>query len=301
VWVLGAGGILLGLLYLLIGKPDQRQLLIRTTLVPTLVLTLAAALTALLSRAPAHWLPLAGLAAVCAGLGAASSPVLGAITAGVAARLKNPRWQGAVLLLASLIVVLGATLHAEKPAASRKARLPAGFGSEPMPLHLVTSVQARTDRGRPVPVFQAEPHHLSLAKLRVHETGLLQAGSLTERIIRTGPPDPVCNCHGWIFTGGRYWVETPDAERILQDNGYHPVSTPRPHDLVIYRDDRGQLAHSGIVRLITDDGLVLVESKWGALSRYLHPADVRSYGSRHTFQRSNRPGHVLAGLDYPAP
>ena len=43
-------------------------------------------------------------------------------------------------------------------------------------------------------------------------------------VTRVAPVDPACNCHGWVFTGGRFWVSGEDVPRILEDNGYRRVS-----------------------------------------------------------------------------
>src|SRR5205807_1160464 len=81
------------------------------------------------------------------------------------------------------------------------------------------------------------------------------------------PPDATSNCHGWVFTGGRYWVKGGAVEDILRDNGYRTVEDPRPGDLVVYRDDQGAVSHTGVVSSVGADGLVLVESKWSWLGR----------------------------------
>jgi hypothetical protein len=44
---------------------------------------------------------------------------------------------------------------------------------------------------------------------------------------------------------------------------------------------------------------VLVESKWGNLGVFLHPADKTPYGTEFTFYRSARSGHLLVGVGGP--
>jgi hypothetical protein len=300
VCVLGVGGVLLGLLHLLVNKPGQRPVLLLTNLVLALVLTLAAATTALLSQSAGLWLPLAGLAGVCAVSGAVHSVCGGRLIAAIFARLLTPRWLGAALLLCSAILVLLTTLRVEEIPLVEAGRSTAGFGPDATDLELLASVHVCTDQGRPVPVYRSAKTPLPQTEARVQEAAMLQARSMSERLIRTAPPNPVYNCHGWTFTGGRYWVKGEDVARILQDNGYRPVASPRPNDLAIYRNIHGQIAHSGIVRAADDAGMILVESKWGTLSRYIHPADVQSYAPRCTYHRSQRLGHCLDGLDYPA-
>src|SRR5207248_516297 len=48
------------------------------------------------------------------------------------------------------------------------------------------------------------------------------------------------------------------------------------------------------------DGVVLVESKWGQLGRYIHTCADHIYGDNTcTYYRSSRTGHVLRGLQGP--
>jgi len=101
------------------------------------------------------------------------------------------------------------------------------------------------------------------------------------------------NCHGWVFTGGRYVIPGDRVDTILRENGYETVSSPLPGDLVIYRDDAGTPVHTGIVKAIGTDGFVLVESKWGQLDVFWHIAEEPAYGSRFEYRRSGREGHLL--------
>src|SRR5262249_23739786 len=101
----------------------------------------------------------------------------------------------------------------------------------------------------------------------------------------------------WVFAGGRYWIQDKDAERIIKENGYEAVSSPRTGDLVTYWDNSIGLLHTGIVRSAGSFGLVLVESKWCKAGRYLHTVDSQPYGRQFVYYRSQRPGHLLNGLD----
>jgi hypothetical protein len=124
---------------------------------------------------------------------------------------------------------------------------------------------------------------------------------LALRLIRTAPPQVNCNSHGWVFTGGRFWLLSADIERILVDNCYQPVSDPVAGDLVIYRDSAGTITHSACVRAATPDGLILVEGQWGPLGRFLHAPEDQLFGDRWTFYHSDRKGHLLDGLDESTP
>ena len=102
--------------------------------------------------------------------------------------------------------------------------------------------------------------------------------------------------HGWVFTGGRFWVSGTEVDRILTENLYQPVTTPRPGDIVVYRMGTS-VAHTGIVRYVTESLPVLVEGKWGCTGVYLHPVDKSIYGTSFTYYRSPRTGHLLAGIE----
>ena len=78
---------------------------------------------------------------------------------------------------------------------------------------------------------------------------------------------------------------------ILADNGYQEVSPPAPGDLIVYRERRGQVDHTAVVRFVGD--LVLVEGKWNCLGRYVHRPEQYPYGQTFAYYRSARRGHLL--------
>lgn len=166
------------------------------------------------------------------------------------------------------------------------------------PMHVRTDAAVATDKGRPVTLHVAaelrEP-----AVIRAAEQKLLGSFPSHDKLIRVAPPSDVCNCHGWVFTGGRYWLGPDDVQRILEDNAYQPVSDPRPGDLVIY-DDGMKISHTAVVKAVVPGGPVLVEGKWGWMGVFLHAVDSSCYGDRVTYFRGPRTSHVLAGLA-PAP
>lgn len=149
---------------------------------------------------------------------------------------------------------------------------------------------ALTDKGRLVPLYR--PLHPSPPELVAEEEELV-AEHLAGQVLGTAPAGSEYNCHGWIFTGGRYWVQPEDVEHILKDNGYRPVKRPRPGDLIIYRDDTGEIVHSGLVRA---EAPVLIESKWGDGGRYVHTPEGQVFAPHFRYFRSARVGHFLDGL-----
>ena len=119
----------------------------------------------------------------------------------------------------------------------------------------------------------------------------------SDKWIRRGPATDASNCHGWVFTGGRYNVGGQQVPVILRENDYEEVSAPEAGDLCIYRDANDAVSHSAVVRAVLADGTVLVEGKWGRLGVYLHGVADSCYGDHFAYYRSSRDGHVLNGVE----
>ena len=151
------------------------------------------------------------------------------------------------------------------------------------------SVVAYTDTGRPVELAVYGEVDFPAARSQADED--LLSRNLRFTLIRTASPDPASNCHGWVFTGGRYWVNGNSVDQILVDNGYSEVTDPHAGDLIIYRGTAGEVAHTAVVRATGD--LVLVEGKWSCLGCYMHMPEQYPYRYGWTFYRSTRQGHVL--------
>lgn len=165
------------------------------------------------------------------------------------------------------------------------------------PLSVLDETPAATDRGTPVWVRQATAPRNETA-LRALEGLFLGSPAVRDQVIRRRPADDRANCHGWVFTGGRYWLTGSVVEQVLDENGYRPVAEPRPGDLVVYRSGP-TVCHTGVVWYAGDRSSLLVESKWGCTGVFLHPVDKSIYGTEFTYYRSPRRGHLLAGLGGP--
>lgn len=153
---------------------------------------------------------------------------------------------------------------------------------------------ALTDAGHPIPLYTV-PASVDLGGYVDPSLAWIEE-HYRLRLIRTAEPDVRYNCHGWVYTDGRYIISGEDVARIVQDNGYQVVAAPVPGDLVIYFSDEGLISHTGRVRAIEEDGTVLVESKWGCVgARYLHRLDVWP-DSTYAFFHTSRPTHVLRDL-----
>lgn len=159
------------------------------------------------------------------------------------------------------------------------------------------TLSARTDGGRIIPlsrVVKGNSYRAPETTLELQSSG----NSLADSVVCTAPPTPESNCHGWVFAGGRYWIDGKVVEDILRDNCYREVAAPRPGDLIVYRSAPGaEVSHTGIVRSVSEDGAVLVESKWGSKGRFLHASDIQPQWASWSFHRSPREGHRLHGID----
>ncbi len=155
------------------------------------------------------------------------------------------------------------------------------------------SVTAFTDKGTPIKVFT----NGDLAEVSVaDENRYLDEARFSNRVIQTAPPADRYNCHGWTFSDGQYFLTADAVEVILCDNDYQVVEHPAAGDVIVYRDGEGVVIHTGIVRAVGTNGLVLIESKWGLRGRYLHEPHVQCYSDNYSYYHSARSGHLLSGL-----
>lgn len=190
-----------------------------------------------------------------------------------------------LLLVASPIFALTYSHYLNKP-----DDLPA-FLTAPSPdiRKEKTDPVALTDLGREIELF----HYGEIQSAEAVESSMLEMERYTHEVIRIEGPNTTSNCHGWVFTGGGFVVPSEQVDTILADNGYVPVERAQSGDVVIYRDDSGRPQHTGLVRYVGDDGMVLVESKWGPLGVFLHNPETQPYGQNYGFWRSPRLGHRL--------
>jgi hypothetical protein len=210
---------------------------------------------------------------------------------GVVAGATGQRVHGAVLLLGGVLLALGSAWHAERTAVAPTHGV---YSCGPAPSRQSKEHHARTDRGALIPLLAVNPDE---PKPVADEAGLFAGKAHKGQFsrIRTGPPGGP-NCHGWVYAGGRFLIMSEHVEVILRDNGYQPVAAPQAGDLAIFRDESGGVCHSAVVRGVYETGLVLLESKWGHLGRYLHTPEGYAYSDSWRYYRSPRRGHLLAGL-----
>jgi len=229
------------------------------------------------------------------------SPITSPVAAAIAARSPVRRHAQAISLMALggllLVAALARFDAREAAAADQDENFMLEVTWKP-PLQAATGESAMTDSGRPVTLWEPSVRRSDEAVVAM-EARDLRAMSFADRVVRTGPPTETTNCHGQVFTGGRYWLAPDDVANILADNGYQVVSDPRPGDVVIYANG-GTITHTAVVRA-AGDGPVLVEGKWGWMGSFLSSPDGSPYGRQFKYYRSPRAGHLLAGLGGPAP
>lgn len=165
--------------------------------------------------------------------------------------------------------------------------------SAPPPSQVPTA-RAQTDTGREVALKEATAPR-DVSEMQLLEEAIFSRPTVRDNVIRCQPGSDRTNCHGWVFTGGRFWVGGTEVDPILRDNGYHVVTEPQPGDLVVYRHGDA-VCHTALVRYVTENQPVLVEGKWGCTGVYLHPVEKSIYGDDYRYYRSNRKGHLLAGI-----
>ena len=211
------------------------------------------------------------------------------------ARLRCPGVQAAVLAGAGTVLAAGAFVNFDlEDQAAIDHDMDHMLEVTYKPATREAADVATTDGGHPVRLSEVKEARSPDAVADAERQVLTSLGR-SERLIRVAPASDVCNCHGWVFTGGRYWLSPNDVEQILADNGYQAVSDPRPGDLAIYRDG-DVISHTAVVRTGDGGSPVFVEGKWGWMGVFLHPVGDSCYGTNYTFYRSHRNGHLLANF-----
>jgi hypothetical protein len=248
----------------------------------------------------AVWLPFALLAGVCGLFCVLRSERLARGAAAFGRVATSRRWQAACLLVAGPLLAAVWTFRLKEPRElpPQRAQDPTESLNTVRAFEEVIPTPLCTDRGRPVRVHRQIYRSASDDKLDRLQTALLRRLGLEGRVIALPSGSVSCDCAGWVFTGGQYWLVRQEPTAILEDNGYRHVEEPRPGDLVIYRNRSGEAIHYGLVRVAQPDMPVLVESKWGDCGVFLHPIAAHPYPDvRPCFYRSARPSHLLRGAD----
>lgn len=215
---------------------------------------------------------------------------------GIGMLSRRAGFQATIMVASGVAMMAGSIVHfseEEEKTFDRDTDFMVELAAQP-PLYEEAAEPAVTDLGRPLsPRAPSQPRDQK--SISISELESLQASKCLGRVIRLEEASDTCNCYGWLFTGGRYWLSQTEVEFILDDNGYQIVSDPQPGDVVIYRKGNSIL-HAGVVRMIGDGQQVFVAGKWGWMGVFLHRIDDSLYGKSYQVYRSNRVGHVVKGL-----
>jgi hypothetical protein len=174
-----------------------------------------------------------------------------------------------------------------------------GEFDDPAKLHIpVTPNRLTTDQGTAVELTECPNPRPASDLVRMERQSIRKSGH-ADFIMRLHPADDRSNCFGWVFTGGQYYIDGRQVDRILEENSYQAVADPKPGDLVVYRW-QGLPTHMAIVRYVSEGQPVLIEGKWGWEGVYLHPVTKSNFGNDFTYYRSPRGGHLLRQSADPA-
>lgn len=240
------------------------------------------------------WLLLVAACALCYCL---RSSWGGRLVAGVASLLRRPLTPWAAVAGLGLAAFAAAGLAPDEDATARYKRLLGPHLVDDSSLQSVETLHAVTDRGRPVTLYAPQLAAMTADELAAKESDALDTPQFTGHLLRLASADASYNCHGWTFLGGQYWIRGRDIPTILEDNGYYAVDAPLPGDVVVFRNAADEVSHTAVVRGVTSDQQILLESKWGWGGRFIHAAQVQCYGTTWKYYRSQRPdGHRLRFL-----
>jgi hypothetical protein len=290
--VLGLGGVLLGLVELALAFVKRRRTW-PASLALAGLLALAAGAAYAVDLGPIVWPPLCVLAGVPLVLLLFRSPT------SIAGR---PLVQGVGMVVLSG-VLLGAQLYRlDQSVENELDRTDSELAqmTDPVDENSPPAVAALTDAGRSVPLFNVSADAKQVTD--EEEESYLRGLRLQAKVIQTGPADVRYNCHGWVFGDGHGWIRSKMVDTILKDNAYRIVEKPQAGDVAVFRNQLGEVTHSGVVRAGEKDGNVLIESKWGRFGRYVHTPERHGYSScQVTYYRSLRGSHALKGVTYGKP
>lgn len=220
----------------------------------------------------------------------------GRLVTSLVALFHKPAFRWGLVSFCGLGVVLGSALAFDQAdeLATEEAMKDLDLTIGRPPSHPTDRAHATTDRGNRI-ILKEPDAPREESELHDPEEKSLRGAPFHDQLIRRGGPTNHSNCHGWVFTGGKFLLSPDDVEMILKENGYHETPEPRSGDLAVYRKD-GTIAHTAIVCYVAEGRPVLVEGKWGVMGVFQHPANQSFYGTNYTFHRSARTGHLLVGL-----
>ncbi len=251
-------------------------------------LTVFSAVNAALEQSFRIWLPPLLLALALGGMLALRLRLLANSFRRMLGILQQPVWQCGLLIAIGPILASGWPLICDLPQVEPL--------EEPYFMHpaaqQVDMNRFQTDRGRQVAVVSPRPEEEPQRLRWERANAVSDLYNLPEHSALVAPASGLSNCHGWVFTGGRYLLHEDHVALVLEDNGYAPVNQPQRGDLAIYRDSTQKIIHTGVVHAVCVDGEIQIRSKWGRGGVYIHPPNT-GYQGEITYYRSPREGHLL--------
>jgi hypothetical protein len=78
------------------------------------------------------------------------------------------------------------------------------------------------------------------------------------------------DCHGVTFTDGEYWINNDQVDQMLAGGGYMKTTTAKPGDVLVYRDENGEVVHSVTVTEVDKNGKPTKVSGLGGIEMKEH-------------------------------
>lgn len=134
------------------------------------------------------------------------------------------------------------------------------------------SIPLATKRGRHIPNVQRRERAPDSLRAAIAEWGRLRPDAIFRTISNC------YNCAGMAFAVRRTWIDTEHLGQIYEEDGYRTSRVGELGDIVVYRDQKGDIQHVAIViaveiDLATGNRSLMVLSKWGGDGEYVHPID----------------------------
>ena len=135
------------------------------------------------------------------------------------------------------------------------------------------SIPLATKRGCHIPNFRREPRDTSAMEDAV------RWNSESHESVRVRSKSSTYNCVGMVFANRRTWVETDHIRRILEEDGYRPVTLQDAEcgDIVLYTDADADatVLHVGVIvrhdpSIEDADWKTTVLSQWGRDGEFFH-------------------------------
>src|SRR5688572_15281820 len=79
--------------------------------------------------------------------------------------------------------------------------------------------RATTDRGTRITLKEVTAPR-DPGELNAPEEKTLRESPYRTHVIRRSGATDASNCHGWVFTGGKFYLDPDAVELILKENGY---------------------------------------------------------------------------------